>query len=67
MPLIKYKVNGVDKFAILSGLNGEVVNKQVLNKIGMPVSIKGKLKQMDNWNILYFNKENGITVKKKFE
>ena len=67
MPLIKYKVNGVDNFAILSGLNGEAVNKQVLNKIGMPVSIKGKLKQMDNWNILYFNKENGITVKKKFE
>lgn len=52
MPVLKYEVNNQNKYAVLVGLNGEKINKEVLNFIGVPVEIKGNLSSMDNWGIL---------------
>lgn len=64
MPLIKYKLNGRDKYAILVGKKGEPVNNLILDKIGLPVMIKGQLKRMDNWDVVYFEAITEVTLSK---
>lgn len=52
MPVLKYEVNNQNRYAVLVGLNGEKINDEVLNFIGLPVEIKGSLSTMDNWGVL---------------
>jgi len=60
MPVLKYEVNNQNKYAVLMGLNGEKINNDVLNYIGLPVEIKGDLSSMDSWGVLKFSTAKGI-------
>ena len=66
MPVLKYAVNNQNKYAVLVGLNGEKINNDVLNFIGVPVEIKGNLSSMDNWGILKIDPKNNIRIAIKY-
>ena len=66
MPVLKYEANNQNKYAVLVGLNGEQINSEVLNFIGVPVEIKGNLSSMDNWGILKIDIKNKIHIADKF-
>ncbi len=61
MPMLTFK-NKERKpyYAVLVGTNGERINKQVLDYVAQPVSIKGKLYTFDNWFVFYINPANAI-------
>lgn len=40
---------------LLVGPNGEMINNQIIDEIGCGVQIKGRLEQVDNWQILYIH------------
>jgi hypothetical protein len=66
MPVLKYEVNGQNKYAVLVGLNGEKINNDVLNFIGLPVEIKGNLSAMDNWGVLKIDAKSNIHISDKY-
>ncbi len=66
MPVLKFEVNKQKKYAVLVGLNGEKINSELLNYIGVPVEIKGNLSLMDNWGILKTDTKNNIHIVSKY-
>ena len=62
-PVLKITNNhGEEKLFILRGPNGEVINKQVLDYIGVPVSIAGDVESVDDWYVLKVNPATGIKI-----
>jgi hypothetical protein len=49
---------GESNFYLLVGPNGEKLNEAVKDYVAEPVSIEAKVKQVDDWIILYAEKEN---------
>jgi methionine sulfoxide reductase heme-binding subunit len=66
MPVLKYEENNQNKYAVLVGLNGEKINDDVLNFIGVPVEIKGDLSSMDNWGILKIDVKKNLRLLEKY-
>ncbi|MFN0080953.1 MAG: Rieske 2Fe-2S domain-containing protein [Ferruginibacter sp.] len=62
MPVLKYQVNNQNKYAVLVGVNGEKINNEVLNFIGVPVEIKGNLSEMENWGVLKIDTKTGLSM-----
>ncbi len=60
MPVLKYQVNNHNRYAVLTGLKGEMVNNDVLKYIGLPVEIKGSFSTMNNWDVLSIDPRSGI-------
>jgi sulfoxide reductase heme-binding subunit YedZ len=58
MPMITYNQNGIKKYAVLLGENGEKINKEVLDYVAEPIEIKGSLYKYENWQFLYINTKN---------
>jgi hypothetical protein len=44
--------DGEETLLILRGENGETINRQVLAFVGEPVSVKGKIEQVDDWLVM---------------
>jgi hypothetical protein len=52
-PMLRIKNDqGEETLFILRGENGEIINKQVLSFIGVPVSVTGVAEQVDDWYVL---------------
>jgi hypothetical protein len=66
MPVLKYEENNQNKYAVLVGLNGEKINDDVLNFIGVPVEIKGDLSLIDNWGILKIDVKKNLRLLEKY-
>jgi hypothetical protein len=62
MPVLKYEVNNQARYAVLVGLNGEKINQELLNFIGLPVNITGNLSAMDNWDVLKIDAKKSIRM-----
>jgi len=60
-PMLRIKNDqGEETFFILRGENGEIINKQVLSYVGIPVSVTGMVEQVDDWYVLKVNPASGI-------
>lgn len=62
MPMLTYQTKeGKIKYAVLLGSNGEKINQQISYAVAEPITIKGKMMQIDDWNFLLVDVKNGIT------
>lgn len=59
-PVLKVDVNGNNEYYILYSENGKYVNQEVLEYVAENVEIRGHFEALDDWNVLYFNPEDGI-------
>lgn len=58
MPMIAYHQNGIKKYAVLLGINGEKINNDVLDFVAEPIAIKGRLFKYENWQFFYIETKN---------
>lgn len=65
MPVIKMNDGKNNSYAVLAKYNQTKPNKEVLDFIAEPVSIKGTLKRIGNWQVFYF--ENASSIKRKYQ
>ncbi len=66
MPVLKYVANSEKKYAVLVGLKGEKINNELLNFIGVPIQITGKLSTIGNWGVLYIDERNSVRIINKY-
>ncbi len=62
MPVLKYQEGNKTRYAVLVGMNGEKINMALLNRIGLPVEVKGNLSTMGNWDILKADPKTDIQI-----
>lgn len=53
--------NGDANYVLLLGKDGNQINEAVLPFVAEPVSITGKLVQMDDWTVMYIDSQSGIS------
>jgi hypothetical protein len=52
--------SGDETLLILRGENGETINRQILKYVGIPVSVTGKIEQVDDWLVMKTDPSSGI-------
>ncbi len=61
MPMVAYKdKNGVQKYAVLLGENGQTLNTVIGFAVAEPVRLQGKLMTIDNWEVLKIKFPDGL-------
>ena len=53
MPMIVYRLNGKENFALLEGERGEFINNRILPYVGRKLSISGHIMSYGNWQIVH--------------
>jgi nitrite reductase/ring-hydroxylating ferredoxin subunit/DMSO/TMAO reductase YedYZ heme-binding membrane subunit len=62
MPMLVYRENGKEKYAVILGLNRESINQKVLPFVAEPVQITGQLYHYQNWDFICINPEKIIRL-----
>lgn len=65
MPVLKYTSGHTTHYAFLVGTNGEKINSDLLQYVGLPVQIKGHLSVSDHWGVFRIDQTTGIQIKGK--
>ena len=62
MPVLIYEANKQHKYVVLVGFHGGPMNNDLLDYIGVPIQITGKLFAMDNCEVLHIDSRNEIRI-----
>jgi len=53
---------GFSNYFLLTGKDGNPVNKEMLSKTGLPVQVKGTLEKVDDWLVLHVEPKTGVNT-----
>lgn len=53
---------GVAEYFLILGPDGQAINKEVLDMVGLPVEVKGQLQIVDDWFVLKLDPKNDISL-----
>lgn len=60
--LVTTTPDGVSEYFLLTDMQGKAINKDILSFVGKPVKIKGRLAQLEDWNIVKVEAQTGIKI-----